>query len=138
MAYDFKQFSKMISDSGLKIKDIQKKTGISKQAFYELRQPENAHRITTDKVMKVAKVIGVNPIKYFPEMEDDVVTMLEEPMEVYQASKTNKKVQEYFEDIMLELVRYRDEYVKSLQYNISLQEKMISMLSEKSSPDQLV
>lgn len=131
MSNKTEQFNKMIEASDLKKQDIYTRAGISKQNFFAIRQPENASRLTTDKILKVAKVIGVNPVKYFPELEEDVVMMVEEPMEVYQAHKTNKMVVEYFEDIILELAKSRDDYIQSLKHNISLQSQVIDLLQEK-------
>lgn len=129
--HDPKAFDQMLRDSRVKYKDLARATGLSRQILYDLRQPENARRLTLEKILIVAKALGVNPAKYFPELDDDAANIIGEPVPVYQAKKANEEIKGHVQDIIVELNRWRDEYITTLKYTISTQEQLIEELRKR-------
>lgn len=133
MNYDPKKLDKMIRDSGVKISEIVERTGMSRQTLHDLRQPEHAQRLTLDKVLKIAHATKMKASDYFQLPTGDaqkIVGYIEEPVVAY-GKDALASIQGLFENIVLSLDKYRDEYIQSLKYNISLQERVIAMQEEK-------
>lgn len=131
--YSTEQFNKMIEDSDMKMRAIYEKAGMSKQVFYDIRNPEWNNRLTRDKILVIADVIGAKVSDYFPELEKTAAQIMDKPLEEYQSHKVINQVKEYMEDLILEAKKFRDEYVNVLKENNRLQAEMIDMLREKPS-----
>lgn len=136
MYYDPTKINQMIQDSGMKIEDIIARTGLSRQTFYDLRKPENAHRLTLDKILKLATAMKLNALDYFKLPEQELYSMKSQLMAVEEEQGTYgvaemSKVRQLIEDVLLRVDKFRDDYIQSLKYNISIQEEMIEMQREK-------
>lgn len=131
MKYNPDDFSRMIRDSGMTKFEIAKQVGISRSTLDSWLKPENQHLLTIDRILRVAKATRQKPANYFADIEHEARMMVQEPEGKYDMQKQTKRVSEYFEDIILKLDGYRDQYIKSLQHNIQLQDQVIIMLREK-------
>jgi hypothetical protein len=124
-------FNRMIDESDLKLKSIYERAGMSKQLFHDIRKPLHRSRLTRERILSIAKVLGSNVGDYFPELENDVVQIMGEPVENLHAYKVMGEVKEYLEDLTIETKKFRDDYISALLDNKRLQDEMIVMLKEK-------
>lgn len=121
----------MIRESGMSKLDIARKARISRSTLDSWLKPENERLLTIDRITRISRATRQNPVKYLPELENEGLYLMQEPKGEYEAKKTTRLVSEYFEDIILKLDKYRDEYIRSLQHNVQLQDEVIVMLKEK-------
>ncbi len=129
--FSTESFNKMIEDSDMKMETIYTRANLSKQVFYDIRKPIWNSRLSRERILAVARVVGANVADYFPELEEDVTQIMGKPAESLQAYKIIDEVKEYMEDLTIETKRFRDEHILALQENIRLQGEIISMLREQ-------
>jgi DNA-binding Xre family transcriptional regulator len=127
MYYDPKQFDKMMRDSGLKMKDIADKSGISRQTLYDLTKESNIQRLTLQKILAVADAIKMSPADYF-----DI------PSEQLQWNSSGEagslgEIKTMIRDVQDKVNSCRDDYIQSLQNNIKLQDEVIKLLRQQQS-----